>query len=107
MSVEVRFKKIDSSESLVNYLYEKMEKLLPHCRGELNVHVDISLQGKTKVVDISLTTQLNSYHSKASSNDYYISADMAVNKILRQVKKHRQKLRMHKNYAAQTDQEAA
>ena len=107
MSVVVRFKKLDHSESLTEYIEEKIEKLIPHCRGEISAHFDISIQGRKKAVEFHFKTKLNSYYSKAFSEDYYLSVDVAVNKVLRQVKKHRQKMRLHKNYAVSAGREAA
>ncbi len=110
MSVDVRFFFFFNSESLAEYAEEKVDKLMPHCRGEVNAHFDISIQGRKKSIELTFKTKLNTYHASASSDDYYLSVDIVVNKVLRQVKKHRQKLKMHKKYAVaptQEDYEAA
>ena len=107
MNVDVRFKKLDHSESLVDYINEKVEKLSMYCRGHVHVHFDISKQGRKMITEINFSTKLNNYHAQASADNFYSSVDQALNKILRQVKKHRQKLRMHKNYAMNHERDAA
>ena len=107
MLVDVRFKKLDHSDSLVEYINEKVEKLSVYCRGQVHVHFDISKQGRKKFTELTFKTKLNTYHAQASAESYYASVDMALNKVLKQVKKHRQKLRMHKNYAMNQEREVA
>ena len=107
MFVDVRFKKLDHSESLVNYINERVEKLSLFCSGNVQVHFDISLQGRKKYSELTFKTKLNTYHAQASADNFHASIDMALNKVLKQVKKHRQKLRMHKNYAMNPEREVA
>ncbi|MCB9026173.1 MAG: ribosome-associated translation inhibitor RaiA [Bdellovibrionaceae bacterium] len=107
MLVDVRFKKLDHSDSLVEYIYEKVEKLSTYCRGHVVVHFDISKQGRKNISELTFKTQLNTYHAQASSDNFYSAVDLALTKVLKQVKKHRQKLRMHKNYALNPEREVA
>lgn len=107
MLVDVRFKKLDHSESLIEYIHDRVEKLSVYCRGHAVVHFDISKQGCKKFVELTFKTSLNTYHAQASSENYYTSVDLALSRILKQVKKHRQKLRMHKNYTLNPEREAA
>ena len=107
MLVDVRFKKIDHSDSLVEYAQERTEKLNSFCRGHASIHFDISKQGRNKLVELTFKTNLNIYHAQGISDNFYSSVDLAISRILKQVKKHKQKLRVHKNYAINADKEAA
>ncbi len=88
-------------------MHEKSEKLLTYCKGDVSFHFDVSIQGRKKSIELSVTTKHNTYHAKAGSEDFYASVDMVIGKVMRQVKKHRQKMKSHRNYTWEQDVEAA
>jgi putative sigma-54 modulation protein len=107
MSVDVRFKKLDHSDSLVQHMNEKIEKILVFCKGEVNFHFDVSLQGNLKRVDLMIHYKNQSFSGKALSDDFYTCVDMAVSKVMKQIKKQREKMKAHRNYVWKSDIEEA
>ena len=103
MSVDCRFRGIDHSQSLVDYIHERVQKLSRYAPNGIRVQVSVSKEGHRHCIELNFTTPSQTFRARASSEDHFYSLDMAVEKILRQVKKRQQRLRNHRNYALHND----
>ena len=98
-----QFKKLDYNEELVKYVHERLEKLDKWQRKKVRAQAIVSKQGFQICAQMTITTPQQVFRSEASSEDFYVAIDSAVDKLATQLKKRRQKLRNHRNYAISTD----
>lgn len=97
MKLDSRFKNIDYSESLVDYAQEKLQALQKHQMKEINLHMTVYRKGHYKLVDLNVLSSETSYKSTGRSDDFYVSIDLAMAKIKKQMHKKKAKIKNHKN----------
>lgn len=98
MQLDITFRHVDSSEALKNYAREKIERVSKYVDRPMEGHVVISSERHEKKVDIQIHVhQANlTLRGKAHTGDVYASVDSAVDKIERQVRRYKDKLKHHK-----------
>lgn len=97
MKVDFTFKHVDSSESLMNYMRDRLEKIEKFELNPTDVTVTISMLRHECIVDVAVVEGRRKFKAIASSNDFYRSVEMAVNKLSRQMSKDKRRLKGHKN----------
>ncbi|HMA66313.1 MAG TPA: ribosome-associated translation inhibitor RaiA [Desulfosalsimonadaceae bacterium] len=96
MQTSVTFKNIEPSENLKNYVSNKIEKLdkLLDNPGEANVV--LSVEKIRHITEIKLLGDRLTLNCREESNDMYSSIDLALDKLEKQLKKNKQKVRQHR-----------
>jgi putative sigma-54 modulation protein len=95
MQISVTFRQMDASDALKAYAQEKMDRLNRYIPSPLEADVVLSTERYLQVADLSLTANGVVVRGEDKSDDMYKSIDRAVEKIERQLKKLRQKVRRH------------
>lgn len=98
MNITMTFRHIPPTEALKNHVEEKLEKFKKYLIRPIEAHVILEVEKFRHRCEIVLKAR--DYHAEAmeTSNDLYASIDGAVHKLERQVKKHKEILREHKNH---------
>jgi len=95
MDLHISFKGLDRSQALQVYTQEKSEKLKKYFRGKINVHWNFSVENLTKIAHCRLTGNGMDYFGEASSDDLHVSIDHAVDKIEKQLRRHKEIVKDH------------
>ena len=97
MKLNSKFKNIDYSENLVRYAKEKLQSLEKFQMKEIKLNMTVYKKGAFKFVNLNVLSSEKSYKSTGKSNDFYVSIDLAMSKLQRQMHKKKAKMKNHKN----------
>ena len=99
MNLNIRWKSIDKSESIKNYLKEKLLKIFEFQFVEDNIKVEFVHYTKEHEYKTRLSLKIhasNSIHSEASNKNILTSINMSINKIIHQLRHIKTKYNMNK-----------
>lgn len=91
MKVGFAFRNVDSSDLLMDYMSERLEKLGRFELNPMDVHVIVSMVRHECSIDVTMTEGRRKYKANAVSDDFYRSVEMCVNKLQRQLSKERRR----------------
>ncbi len=96
MQVNITFRGMESTESLKSYVKERIEHIEKYFDRSVEAHAVLSLERYLHHADI--TIQAGSYllRGKVKSEDMYKSIDEAVDKIEKQLKRYKDKMKTTK-----------
>jgi putative sigma-54 modulation protein len=95
MQINLTGHQIDITDSLRNYVNEKMEKLERHFDKVSNAHVILEIENLNHKAEATVHMSGNDIFADAVADDMYAAIDALVDKLDRQVKKHKEKLKDH------------
>lgn len=91
MKVGFAFRNVDSSDLLMDYMTERLEKLGRFELNPMDVHIVVSMVRHECSIEVTMTEGRRKYKANAVSDDFYRSAEMCVNKLQRQLSKERRR----------------
>lgn len=99
MIISISFKHMDTSEALKAYTEEKSERLKKYFNGKVHLTWNFSLENQERVAHCRLVGNHMDYFGEAASGDFHASIDQALDKIEKQIRKHKEivKDHLHKN----------
>lgn len=97
MKVDFTFKHVDSSEALMEYAQERLDKIEKFELKPMEVHFTVSMQKHECMVEVSVIEGRRKFKAEGVSNDFYRSMEMCVNKLHRQLSKDKRRIKGHKN----------
>jgi len=95
MQIELTGHHIEITDSLRAYVTEKMGKLERHFDKVSNTHVILRVEKDDQKAEATVHMSGNDIFAEAHESDMYASIDSLVDKLDRQVKKHKEKLKNH------------
>jgi putative sigma-54 modulation protein len=95
MTLNVSFKHMDSSNALRTYASEKSERLAKYFRGKITVSWNFTIEKQYRVAHCHLVGNNMDYFAEAATEDFYASIDETIEKIERQLKKHKEIVKDH------------
>ena len=98
MQLDVTFRNIESSEALKAYAREKVERVNKYVDRPMEAHVVLSSERHEMHADIQIHVHQAdlTLRGKAKEEDMYASVDVAMDKIERQLRRYKEKLKNHK-----------
>ncbi len=96
MQVNITFRHLDSTEALKDHARAKVEHIQRYIDRPSEAHVVLYLENLEHKADINLKAGPFLLRGRATSGDMYASIDAAAERIERQLKKHKEKLKNHK-----------
>ncbi|MBI5599319.1 MAG: ribosome-associated translation inhibitor RaiA [Deltaproteobacteria bacterium] len=96
MQVSVTFRHMDSSEALKNYAGQKSERLGKYLVSPAEVHWVLSVEKIRHIAEATIVAKNLSIKAKTSTQEMYSAIDMALDKLEKQVRKHKEKVKNHK-----------
>jgi len=99
MNLNMSFKQMDSSDAIKFYTREKCETLTRYFQGRVNVTWNFSVAKQLMVAHCHLSGNNMDYFAEAEAEDIHQSIDQALDKIERQIRKHKEVVKdhLHKN----------
>jgi putative sigma-54 modulation protein len=96
MQVNITFRHLESTEALKAHARVKVEHIQRYVDRPSDAHVVLYVENLEHHADINLKAGPFLLRGRAKSPDMYASIDAAAEKIERQLKKHKEKLKNHK-----------
>jgi len=93
MQVSVTFRKMDPSDSLKSYASDKVMRLKKYIDSPMDANVVLAKQKYRYIADIRVSTRGVVMRGEENSEDMYSSIDLAMDKIERQARKYKDKIR--------------
>lgn len=95
MNLSVTGHHIEVTDSLKDYVREKMDKLERHFDEVSDIHVILSVEKLRQQAEATLNLDGTRIHAEAENQDMYAAIDGLTDKLDRQVIKHKEKLKDH------------
>jgi putative sigma-54 modulation protein len=97
MQVNITFRNMFATDALRNHTQDKLRKVVDKYLDKVTeAHVTLSLERYLHQADINLHAGHFHVRGKDKSEDMYASIDTAIDKIERQLKKHKERLKNHR-----------
>jgi putative sigma-54 modulation protein len=104
MQISVTFKNTDSEIWFKDYITERLSKLQKYLDRPAEAHIVLSVEKFRNVAEVNITAKGISMISKEEAKDMQLAIDNVMDKIERQIKKHKEKTREHKGNSARNDE---
>jgi len=86
---------IEITDSLRNYVNEKMERIERHFDKVTNIHVILTVEGNRHKAEATVNMRGNNIFANNTEDNMYAAIDGLTDKLDRQVKKHKEKITDH------------
>lgn len=96
MQTSVTFKNLDPSDHLKSYVHNKLSKLDKLLDNPAEANVVLSVEKIRHIAEIKVTGDRLNVNCREKTNDMYSSIDMALDKLEKQIKKNKQKIKSHR-----------
>ncbi|MCE5212831.1 MAG: ribosome-associated translation inhibitor RaiA [Deltaproteobacteria bacterium] len=105
MKISVTFRNGEGENWQKVYAEEKMQKLKKYLDAPAEAHIIISMEKFRNAMEINLSSNGWNINAKEEAKDMRIALDRCVEKIEKQLKKQREKVREHKPKSIRQSQE--
>ena len=95
MQINITGHHLKVTNSLKNYVEKKFERLTRHFNHVMDVHVILTVEKLIRRAEASLKVGGNKIFADATNHGMYAAVDSLVNKLDRQIVKHKEKLKDH------------
>jgi putative sigma-54 modulation protein len=96
MQTSVTFKNLEPSDPLKSYVKNKLEKLDKLLDNPAEANVVLSVEKIHHITEIKLTGDRLNVNCREKTGDMYSSIDKALDKLEKQIKKNKEKIRNHR-----------
>ena len=96
MQISLSGHHVEITDSLRNYVNEKIGKLERHFDQALDIHVILTVEKLRHKAEATLHVSGSSLHADSVQEDMYAAIDGLVDKLDRQGKKHKEKTKSHR-----------
>lgn len=86
---------VEVSEALKTITDEKFKRLERHFANITAANIIFNIENKTQIVEATLFVSKGELHARAESDDMYTAIDDLMDKLDRQLIKHKEKRRHH------------
>lgn len=93
MQVAVTFRHMETDEGVKAYVKEKVEKLQKYIENPREVHVVLAVEKFRHIAEITIVGNGGVFNSQGRDNDLYAAIDQMVDKMERQIRERREKVR--------------
>jgi len=93
MQVAVTFRHMETEEGVKSYVKEKLEKLQKYIENPREVHVVLEVEKFRHIAEITIVGDGGTFNSQGRDNDLYAAIDQMVDKMERQIRERREKVR--------------
>jgi putative sigma-54 modulation protein len=93
MQTSVTFKNLDPSDHLKSYVNEKLDKLDKFLDNPAEATVVLSIEKFRHIAEVNIAGDRLNIFGKEETSDMYAAIDMVLDKLEKQIKKNKQKIR--------------
>lgn len=95
MQLNITGHHVDITDSLQNYVENKLERLERHFDNVTNVHVILTVEKQRQKAEATIHISGADVFADAVNSDMYASIDALIDKLDRQIKRHKEKMQDH------------
>lgn len=99
MQINITFRHVSPSETLKEYCLEKIQRLNKYFDGNVEGHVILGLEKIRHLAEFTLSANGLRMNAKEESGDFHSAIDGAIDKIERQLARHKEKVKRHKPHS--------
>ena len=94
MKYSIRGEKLEVTDSIREYVMDKLNKMGKYFDDPNNVSVKIlfSVRGREQKIEVTINSRGYDLRAEVSHSDMYAAIDLAVDKLERQIRKHKTKM---------------
>lgn len=94
MKLNIRGEKMNVTQSMKNYITEKMEKLNKYFDKpeEINCNILVRVRGLEQIIEVTALTKRFTLRAEESNEDFYAAVDLVIDKLERQIRKNKDRL---------------
>ena len=94
MKLNIRCEKITVTQSMKNYITEKLDKVDKYFENpdEINANVLVKVKGLEQIIEVTALTKKFTLRAEESNEDFYAAVDLVVAKLERQMRKNKERL---------------
>jgi len=96
MQVSLSGHHVEITDSIRNYVNEKVERLDRHFDQAMDIHIVLTVEKLRHKAEATLHVSGSNLHADDVQEDMYAAIDGLVDKLDRQGKKHKEKLKKHR-----------
>lgn len=98
MKINIHGNKLEVTEAIKSYILEKLGKLDKYFENpeEITASVALRVRGEAQIVEITIPIKKAILRCEETNKDLYASIDFAIDKLERQIRKNKTKLKRHK-----------
>lgn len=100
VKVAVTFRHTQPTDALKQYAEEKIHRIGKYFYRPLEAHVILSVDSKQRqMAEVEVRVRGNTIHGKEETEDLYSAIDLVMDKIERQIKKRKEKIKVNRRRA--------
>ena len=98
MNINIRGDKIEVTESIKNYVKEKLERLNKYFEepNSVDAHVLIRVRNGEQIIEVTIPTSKYTLRAEEKNADLYAAIDLVIDVLERQIRKNKTKLNKHR-----------
>jgi ribosome hibernation promoting factor len=96
MQISVSFRNVDPSEHLRDYAENRMTRLKKYVDEPIEIHLVLSIQKFIHSADVTIAANGIKIKAQEETGDLYSAIDMVLDKVEKQIKRQREKIKDHK-----------
>ena len=98
MKIEIRGDKVEITSAMKEHIEEKLSKLSRYFENpeDVTVKVVARIKGLEQTIEVTVPTKKYTLRAEESHNDFYSSVDLVLDKLEKQIRKHKAKLKKAK-----------
>ena len=96
MQISTTFRHMEPSDPLKNYVGEKLDRVKKYIEEPVIAQAYLTVEKIRHIVEITLTAKGITIKASEATNDMYASIDAVVDKIERQLRRYKERLKGHK-----------
>ncbi len=100
MQISLSGHHVEITDSLRNYVHEKVERLDRHFDQALDIHVVLTVEKLRHKAEATMHVSGGNLYADDIQEDMYAAIDGLVDKLDRQGKKHKEKIKNHRSKGA-------
>ena len=100
MQVAVTFRHMETDEGVKAYVKEKVEKLQKYIENPREVHVVLAAEKFRHIAEVTIVGNGGAFNSQGRDSDLYAAIDQSVEKMERQIRERRDKVRRKRSNPA-------
>ncbi|MDD5711654.1 MAG: ribosome-associated translation inhibitor RaiA [Smithellaceae bacterium] len=97
MKISVTFRNTEGDDWHKAYVDERLQKLKKYIDNPVDAHVVLAVEKFRNVAEINLKANGLNVNAKEEAKEMHLAIDEAIDKIETQLKKHKERIRGHKN----------
>ena len=101
MNINIRGDKIEVTDSIKNYVREKLERLNKYFEdaSKIDAHVIIRARNGEQIIEVTVPTSKYTLRAEEKHSDLYAAIDLVVDVLERQIRKNKTKLNKRRDAA--------